>query len=86
MRRPQGYATTVEPGKATIEQDTITCCHCNSIVFVAPRQDPSEMGGFCRLCMAHVCSQCAGKGCEPFEKKLEAMERRDKLLQRVLEG
>ena len=80
MRRPQGYGITVEPGKADVEVDSFTCRHCNSIVFVKPRQDPSEMGGFCTLCMGHVCGNCAGKSCEPFEKKLEAMERRDKFL------
>lgn len=83
MRRPQGYAVTVEPGKATVEEDTFTCCHCNAIVFLSARQDPSAAGGFCRLCMGHICSACADKGCEPFERKLEAMERRDKFLRAI---
>ena len=81
MRRPQGYAVTTEPGKADVEEDTFTCSHCNAIIFVKPFQDPSEMGGFCRLCYRHICGPCADKGeCEPFEKKLEAMERRERLL------
>jgi len=79
MRRPQGYAVTVEPGRATIEQDTYTCGHCNALVFVKPMQDPSEMGGFCRMCMRHICAACADGRCEPFEKKLERMESRDRL-------
>lgn len=84
MRRPQGYATTVEPGKATIEEDTFTCGHCNAIVFVRPRQDPTEMGGFCKMCATHVCGWCcAALVCEPFEKKLEAVERRDRFLRSV---
>jgi DNA-directed RNA polymerase subunit RPC12/RpoP len=84
MRRPQGYAVTSEPGRPNVEEDTFTCGHCNSIVFVKPRQDPSTMGGFCRMCMTHICARCAGElTCSPFEKKLEAMERRDRLRRAV---
>ncbi len=87
MRRPQGYATTTEPGKADVEEDTFTCCHCNMIVFVAARADPSEFGGFCRMCMSHICPGCATEGtCKPFEKKLEEMEARDKLLRAATGG
>ena len=85
MRRPQGYAITTEPDKATIEEDTYTCCHCNCIVFVKANSDPSDMGGFCRMCYSHICSDCADKGtCDPFEKKLEAMERRERFLKSVV--
>jgi len=80
MRRPQGYLTVTEPGAPTVEKDTFTCGHCNRVVVVEPACDPSAMGGFCRLCMTHICETCAGEGgCEPFEKKLEAMEARDRL-------
>lgn len=86
MRRPQGYAVTTEPGKADVEEDTFTCCHCNGIVFVRPREDPSSMGGFCRLCMSHTCAACANKGtCDPFEKKLERLEAKDRF-RRALTG
>lgn len=85
MRNAQGYAITAEPGKGDVEEDTFTCSHCNTVVFVKPRQDPSEMGGFCRLCYKHVCGPCADVGtCDPFEKKMEAMERRDRLMKVVL--
>lgn len=84
MRRPQGYAITKEPGRADIEEDTFTCCHCNSVVFVKPLQDPSECGGFCNLCYQNICAKCADLGsCDPFEKKLLRMEARDKLLRSV---
>ena len=86
MRRPGGYAVTVEPGKQDVEEDTYTCCHCNSLVFVKPRQDPSEMGGFCTMCMKHICANCANEGtCTPFERKLEEMERADKLMRAMRE-
>jgi hypothetical protein len=80
MRRPQGYAIwtdPIRPGlRATVEADTFTCHHCNSVVFVPPRADPSSLGGFCRLCMRHICGPCTDKACTPFEKKLEEMERK----------
>jgi hypothetical protein len=84
VRKPQGYAVTIEPDKADVEEDTFTCAHCNSIVFVKPCQDPSEMGGFCRLCYAHICGSCADQGeCVPFEKKLEALESRFRFLRSI---
>lgn len=80
MRNPGGYAIWVGEEGVLREQDTFTCCHCNTIVFVKPAAPPSESGGFCRLCMKPTCGPCADKGeCTPFEKKLEAIERSDRL-------
>lgn len=78
MRRPHGYAVWTDPLAAggDKERDTITCAHCNRIVVVEPRQDPSEVGGFCRMCYRHLCNPCTDLGiCTPFERKLEAVER-----------
>jgi hypothetical protein len=85
MRRAQGYATIVDPDKATVERDTVTCAHCNRIVVVQPRQDPAELGGVCRLCSsttpAYICPACVTVGsCTPFERRLEAAEKRDRLM------
>ena len=75
MRSPQGYARVSGPD-GVVERDTFTCHHCQRIVFVAPKADPSTLGGFCRLCMKHICGPCAHEGtCRPFEKKLEEYER-----------
>lgn len=80
MRRPQGYATITSPDKPLFERDTVSCGHCGAISLVQPRQDPSELGGFCRGCYRHICGPCTSKlTCEPFEKKLEEMERRGQL-------
>jgi hypothetical protein len=80
MRRPGGYMTVTEPDKATIERDTFTCGHCNGIVIVLPNQPPEDMGGQCKLCMSLTCAHCTGLGrCDPFEKKLERMEAKDRL-------
>ena len=86
MRKAQGYAITVDPDKPhPEEQDTFTCCHCNSIVFVQPFQDASECGGFCTMCMMHTCNACAAKGsCDPFEKKCERLEAKDRLRRAIL--
>jgi hypothetical protein len=82
MLRPGGYAVIVDPSlPKPIEQDTFTCSHCSKIVFVkaTPNLPKPDIGGFCRLCMKNVCGTCADKGnCDPFEKKLERMEQRDR--------
>jgi len=76
MRNAGGYLIMDRAGK-TVERDTFTCAHCNSVVFVQPRADPATMGGFCRSCMKLICPKCAGKPCAPFQKQIEAAERRD---------
>jgi hypothetical protein len=81
MRCPQGYAIITDPDAPTKECDTIVCCHCQRIVFVRPGQSASDVGGFCRLCFEPTCGPCADIGtCFPFEKQLEAMEARGRLL------
>lgn len=95
MRNPQGYAVitgvdtqtvnfdrlrceTIPAG--TFEIDTFSCGHCGRVVHVKPRMDPATMGGLCRQCMKFECPACVGKGCTPLEKKLDAMEKRDRAL------
>ncbi len=74
MRNPHGYALWTGPEGPPIESDTITCCHCNRIVIL--NIQAQELGGFCTRCMDHICGPCADRGlCEPFERKLEEMER-----------
>jgi hypothetical protein len=69
-----------DPSGGASAMGTFTCGHGNEVVVVRPGQDPSELGGFCRMCMKHLCATCAAKGkCVPFEKKMEMMERRDRL-------
>lgn len=63
------------------EFDTFTCSHCNCIV-VIDKAKPNTLGGFCRMCMRNICSQCVDAvtkgptGCVPFEKKMEQLEAR----------
>ncbi len=74
--RAQGYSVLVDPEAGTKECDTHTCAHCQKVVFTPPNKKIEEVGDFCRGCMKVICLDCAGKGCSPFMKKLEAMEAR----------
>lgn len=94
MRRPQGYATFTSPDAPTTERDTCTCAHCNAIVFVKPGMGPSvylipqvgapdreEPGAGCRRCMKPICLRCYVSGrCTPFERQIERMEARGRML------
>ena len=81
MRRPGGYAYSFSPDGAHQEVDTFTCFHCNRVVHVKPKCSPDELGGMCRLCMKMICPACVDLGsCDPFEKKLERIEARDRSL------
>jgi len=92
MRNPGGYAVVTSPEPVTVrldglrceeiaagisEFDTFTCCHCNCVVHVRPR-DREEF--FCRSCMKRICSPCANYPCMPFLKKLEHAEARGEAL------
>lgn len=94
--RPQGYAviTTPEPTQARLdgfqcvqareganEFDTFGCGHCNRIIHVQARQRPEELGGLCKQCMRAICPGCVDRGhCDPFERKLERWEDRERTL------
>jgi hypothetical protein len=80
MLKPGGYAFTFGPNGVQQELDTFTCCHCNSVVHIKPKCNPADLGGQCRLCDKPICPRCLGKGCTPFEKRLEQVEARDRAL------
>ena len=53
--------------------ETFTCCHCNVIVALDPREPPA----ICMPCFKRVCEKCHADGrCMPFERKLERFEKR----------
>ena len=68
-----GYATAVGP-RVNWEADTLTCQHCNRVYVIAASRGSTDPGGWCRLCMAPICSPCVGKPCVPLEKQIEKME------------
>jgi hypothetical protein len=92
MLRPLGYGVAKEPGKADVEEETSTCAHCNFVVFVLPGFLPRTLDAnneakslpHCRMCDRDICLRCGDRldldGCDPFEKKLERMESRGRLL------
>lgn len=85
MRRPGGYAIWTDPNKPTIERDSFTCVHCNNIVFVEPRQAPSDAGGWCMQCNKPICQNCAKDGrCIPFLRKIDQEEAMDRLHRQIL--
>jgi len=77
-RRDILLSTGPDPG--TGERVRSTCAHCNRVVVVKPMMRAEDMGGICHLCgdnnvRLFVCSNCAGKPCEPFEEKINAGKR-----------
>lgn len=77
MRKPQGYASIVDPNAPLVEMDTFTCYHCNKVIHIKPRENPEDVGGLCKICMGLICSTCVDNGvCDPFEKKLKRMDDR----------
>lgn len=84
MLNPGGYATWTSPESLT-ERDTFTCGHCNNIVIVPPKANPSDLGGMCKSCMKLICPKCTAlwnrtNKCTPFEKQLEKIEARARFL------
>lgn len=91
MRNPGGYSIITTPVSQIAnfdglrceevkmgmhETDTFTCYHCNHVVHVKPRMDPADLGGLCKSCMKLICPQCLNGGCTPFEKAIEALEKK----------
>ncbi len=71
----RGYLVVTSQDKID-EKDSITCVHCNAVFFVAPKQHPSDAGGYCRQCDALICRKCTAEGrCLPLERRLEHVER-----------
>lgn len=79
MKKLDGYGVWQDNNKSTIELDSFTCRHCNTVVFVKPKAsltDQDDIGGFCLKCMKNICTSCVSTGeCDPLEKKLERVEK-----------
>ena len=81
QRLALGHIETFDALGNKVVVETLTCAHCQK-VFKKPMQD--EPTGFCHMCFKQVCLEC-GKSdkCDPFEKKLERMEQRSRLLKSI---
>lgn len=78
MPKPNGYGVYVGLAGEQAEVDTITCGHCQFVIFLKPGSagtvyliynstDPripplEEAGAFCRVCMRPVCLVCDRHG------------------------
>ena len=95
MLRPGGYSLTTDPDRPLAEADTLTCGHCQRVVFIKPgfgptvyriynrttRQWTEEAGAWCGVCDSPVCLPCHGKGtCTPWEQQMEEQEARHRFL------
>lgn len=71
-RRGQGlgYNLVTAPFCAPVERDTFQCAHCNTTVFIEPK-DPSP---WCSNCDRQWCGQEKCRECAPFMKKIEKAE------------
>lgn len=85
MRRARGYLLEVLPEKTT-ERETFTCAHCGKIVILPPPDAAQQAKNRvrdvrrCFCCDAFTCPECARVAkCVPFEKRVEAYERRMRL-------
>lgn len=99
MRNALGYGVWSDPDGGIQERDSITCGHCQQVVFVKPgtattvyliqgpdpRVPPREVpGAGCRVCMRPVCLRCEAAGrCVPFERAIEASEARQRFRQQI---
>lgn len=78
-----GYITLTSH-KVTYEADTCTCKHCNKAWIIrSTKKGEGDPGGWCRICSAPICPDCAGKECMPFEKKLKIYESKQKLFKEL---
>jgi hypothetical protein len=86
ITRSRGYLVTRDrvSGKVIAEADTFTCGHCNRVVAIAPNTRPEDLGGHCKVCYGLTCPACTRQGsCVPFERQLEASERKDRLRRQI---
>lgn len=75
-KRPGGYAHWFNGGEPDIERDSVTCCHCNRVVFIEPLKPVEDFTGWCMCCMKFTCTDPRCAACTPFERTLDQMERR----------
>ncbi len=76
-----GHTTTFDDKGNVVVEEVLVCAHCQHIY---KKPGPKDPAGFCHMCFKPVCLACGAKDkCDPFEKKLERMEARARLLRSV---
>jgi hypothetical protein len=83
-RRAGGYVVASGEG-APVERDTIACHHCQRHIVIPPGPPRDDLFGVCWNCSKFICPPCAKKQtCTPWEKQMERIEARDRMLRAVL--
>ena len=79
--RALSFAETYDGNGNVVVKEKLSCAHCQNLF---DRPAPGEDVGFCHLCFAPVCLECGRlDACDPFERKLERMESRDRMLKSI---
>jgi hypothetical protein len=74
MQRAYGYNLITQPvdlGPAKVEHDTFQCAHCNTTVFIEPKQ----ASPWCSCCDRQWCGEAKCRECTPFMRKIEREEK-----------
>jgi hypothetical protein len=83
MPRANGSLLIVDPNAPRArEADTSTCSHCQRVIVLHDEQGKrrENVAVHCHGCDKVICVPCAETArCEPFERKLEAIEGRSRL-------
>jgi len=84
VARGRGYLTITDPAAArAVEIDTQNCAHCQRVIKQHNADGTRKTSiGMCLMCgPAQICDACERDGkCTPFERKLEQIEARGRLL------
>lgn len=76
-KRAGGWAHWFNGNGPDMECDSITCCHCNRVVFVTVGKPIEAETGWCMRCFKFICKTCEATGvCVPFEERLRQIESR----------
>lgn len=102
MRNPAGYVKITEGvprlgGDVLAEMDTFQCSHCARHVYVKAKANLDTLGNMCRGCMRMICPDCVKRtttivygqeiqGCVTWEKQMDIMEARDRLIRAAQRG
>jgi hypothetical protein len=80
----KGYSILVDPDEGTVEWSRTTCGHCNRVIRIPGGKSIQDVAGWCWVEQKAICLSCKERavrlGCEPFQKKLEESERRQRFL------
>ena len=74
--RVGGNFLVTMPGAPDIEGETFLCPHCQRIEVIQPGS--GKVRGFCMHCMKPTCGRQECLVCDPFQKKHERAQARDK--------